>query len=462
MKCLEIARLQEPSPVDGVRKARIAAIRMNYRRMHDTLLPSWFKMFPEGVPGWTLNRPKEGPVDHTIKLNDPLLGPIELQMIFRAFGDQDIESFIRGFEVTAFWLNEADELPAHSLGMFYQRAGRYPGPEDRPDDRKPAWSGVFGDFNAPDEDSWVYEDLFLNPTDGTEVFIQPGGREPNAENVHNLEKIRENYYETMAAEMQEWEVARFIDNKIGMSRAGKPVFPEFRDSFHVSGVALRPEQGRPLRWGIDPGLATGAVLGQRDSNNCARIFRELVTPNGEAWDGAKTAEEVCKILMTPEFEAFITPDLLKFTPDPGYCNQRGKGDGIETWLQTFSAKVRELIGICPIYPAYSNFIAPRLGAVRSFLVSPDGRPRMLVDPSCLSLRRAMNGGYKMVKKAGANGEFKTEPEKNAASNVADGLQYFCVGEVGPMGLAMTPAVAAGRAQRTHHRQAAGALVGASL
>ena len=453
IKCLNIARAQEPSPVDGIRKARITIVRMNYRRAHDTIIPSILKLLPEGTPGWKFSIVKDGPADIDIRLNDPVLGPIWLQLRVRAFGDQDIDSFIRGLETTAFWLNETDELPPDCLGLFYQRAGRFPGPEDRPDGVDPAWAGVFGDFNAPDEDSWVYEQLFLNPKPGVEVYIQPGGREPGAENVQNLEKIRANYYDTMALRMEPWQVKRFIDNKIGMSRVGKPVFPEFRDEFHVSRTPLVPENGFPLRIGIDPGRSCAGLIGQTNSMGLMRLFREVISPNGEAWDARILAQNIARELTGNDglFEPFLTPELLRFAPDPTYCNQ-GTGIVAEiTWLIAFREAMMEELGICPIYAPHTNFIDPRLAAVRRYLASPDGQARLLLDPSMTGTRRAMNGAYRMVKKQGAHGEYRVEPDKNAASEPADALQYTCLDAAGPVGAAAGVSVREKRRPQLPHR-----------
>ena len=43
--------------------------------------------------------------------------------------DHSLENFVRGFELTAWWLNEVDELPPGALGACYDRADRrFPAP----------------------------------------------------------------------------------------------------------------------------------------------------------------------------------------------------------------------------------------------------------------------------------------------------------------------------------------------
>jgi len=433
MKCLEVARLQHPNPNDGWRRARMVCVRQNYRRLHDSILPSWHKLFPRDTPHWEYHYNKDGPVDHKIRLNDEKLGKIELWVSFRAFGDQDIDSFVRGLETTGFWLNETDEMPPHSLGQFYKRTGRYPAPEDRPVGVKPAWRGVFGDFNAPDEDSWVYEDLFLKPLNGVRVYIQPGGMRPDAENLHNLRKIDPDYYENMASKMQPWEVKRFIDNKIGMSRAGKPVYPEFDDEFHVAKNPLMPERHRPLTVAIDPGGRAAAIIGQKQSSGALVRFRELATPDGEFWTPEEIARRIAEILVQPPFDDFLSEDLLRFAPDPTYANQRsGKANSDQTWLHHFIIAMKDQIGICPIKMPHTNALSARVGAVRSYFITPDSHPRALFDPSMIATRRAYNGAYCFIKTMGKDGHYKVEPDKGPPSDLADADQYLALVEAGPV------------------------------
>jgi hypothetical protein len=443
IKALEVARLQHPSTKDGVRKARVVAIRQNYRRAHDTLIPSWQKLFPPDVKAlgqWS--GVKDGPCEHTISLVDPHYGKIELQMWFRAFGDQDLDSFVRGFEPTAIYINESDELPAHCLGQLYKRCGRFPGPEERPGHLAPAWSGVFGDFNAPDEDSWVYEDVFLDPRPGVVCRVQPSGFSESAENIHNLRKIRDNYYEAMAEQMEPWEIRRFIENRIGFSRVGKPVWPAYREEVHAR--ECRAERGTELIVAMDNGLKFGAAIGQRGQTGALKILDELASPDGEGWSAERAAEELVPLLVN-DYAAWIDAGLVRFVVDPAARNRmaaRGPGtqdDEAVNWIILFQQKMVELIGICPIELAPTNALGARIGAVERYLTRFDaaGDPALQVNPRCQKIRRAMSGAYRMIKRQGANGEYRTEPDKNHASHIADAVQYLALAAGGATGLART-------------------------
>lgn len=465
MKCLDVARLQHPSTTDGIRKALVVAVRMNYRRAHDTLLPSWKKLFPETVPGvekWRYSEVKGGPVDHDIFIEDEKYGKILLQWRLRAFGDQDLDSFIRGFEPTAFWLNETDEMPANSLGDFFQRCGRAFN-DERPRDVAPAYHGVFGDFNAPDEDSWLYEDLWLKRMKGVELYIQPGGLDANAENIHNLPGGKK-FYEIRAGLYPDWKKLRMIDNKIGMSRLGKPVYPQFKDHFHVDqGEEMGPVRGAPLIVPADPGRrCAGAVMQLNPADMCLSVLREAVSPEGEAWDAKMLAERLAQILTGENglFEPYLNERGIMFSIDPNYFP---KGTGIDaevTWTQRFHETMMREIGICPLRPPHTNHIDDRLAAVRRFLASPDGEPRFRVWHRNHYTRRAFNGGYHLEKTIGANGGYKVEPTKKFYSNIANTIEMGAVVAAGPIGKVMGSARRETRKPHRPRKQAP--LVGAVI
>lgn len=462
MKALDIARQQHPSTKDGWRKATVVAVRHNYRRAHDTLLKSWHKLFPEDVPGWRYSKVKDGPVDHDVRLKDPKLGNILLEFRLRAFADQDLESFIRGFEPTAFWLNETDELPPDCLGMFYQRVGRA-FLDEQPENVIPAWHGIYGDFNAPDEDSWLYEKLWLDRPEGVEVYIQPGGLDAGAENLHNLPGGRD-FYVTRRALMEEWQALRMIDNKIGMSRLGKPVYPEFRDHFHVVHAdRFDPVHGEPLIVGLDPGRrCAGAITQLNHADMDFSVLREAVSPDGEAWDARMLAQKIAAILTGENglFEPYLDERGIVFSIDPDYFPTGTAIDLNVTWVQRFHETMMEEIGVCPLGPPHTNFIDDRLAAMRRFLASPDGNPRFRVWNRCLYSRRALNGGYHLEKTQGPNGGYKVEPTKKFYSNIANAIEIAAVKAAGPVGLV------AGKARRERRGpkrpQPKPAMVGASL
>lgn len=156
-RIVRVAQWQHPSPIDGVRKARIGVIGTTYRRLWDQVIPSYLKEIDRGwgvKPGQSgFSGSKGDPADHhfNVQFPDGTVGYIEVQ--FRAVGEADLEEFFRGMEVTAWWIPEMDTHETDDiLAGASNRVGRYPEPDDRPDERlglPNAYAGVWADSNAP-------------------------------------------------------------------------------------------------------------------------------------------------------------------------------------------------------------------------------------------------------------------------------------------------------------------------
>jgi hypothetical protein len=185
----------------------------------------------------------EGPFTHRLQLilrTDPATagGDVcDFEIEFRAIGDRSVEEACRGWEVVAVMIDEADLQPPELLAFLSGRVGRS-------SDLDPALvvdPTIILSLNAPYIDNWMYAMAFenefqdlLDPAlvealDGrplVESFIQPGGRTPHAENLHNLPR---GYYTIQAAlnKHRPDYVARMIDNKPVPMQHGQPVNPQF-------------------------------------------------------------------------------------------------------------------------------------------------------------------------------------------------------------------------------------------
>ena len=108
-RCLRVATWQHASPRDGVRRARILCICPTYRRAWDTVMPSYFKVFPQTLG--MFRGARGDPADHIFE-TEVMMGGVRtrlhVEVLFRAVQEMDIEEFLRGFEFTALWLPEAD------------------------------------------------------------------------------------------------------------------------------------------------------------------------------------------------------------------------------------------------------------------------------------------------------------------------------------------------------------------
>ena len=99
-----------------------------------------------------------------------------------------------------------------------------------------------------------------------------------------------------------------------------------------------------------------------------------------------------------------------------------------SWVEVVSA----VTGIA-FRPAPSNALSLRLEAVRQPMARLiDGRPGLLVSPTCKVLRRGFNSAYKFkrVFVGGSVVRYMDQPEKNEASHVQDALQYAMLGAGG--------------------------------
>jgi hypothetical protein len=446
VKCIEIGMKQNAVWDDRrgcfVKRCRIGVIRDTYPNLDRTVIKSWRQLFtlPNGkLDGrWSWGAPRT----HDFTLHVGHKGSrgyhqLDMEMVFVAIGEHSVEDVLRGLELTALWLNEMDLLPREIIEIGAGRVGRYPSALDG----GCAFSQIIGDFNAPDEDNYCY-DLFVDQSIDPEVKAaieaelgeaqqligfhrQPGAREANAENLHNLPK---GYYPKQMVGMSAGRVARLIHNKFGAVRAGMPVYPEFADSMHVR-EDLRPIRGIPLRIGIDAGLTPAAVIGQRTTLGQTRVLAELavmIDKNDEQLGnvGPTAFGEALADLLQSRFPGF---EVEWAAVDP--AADRGTDDrGNElNWLQ-YAAKASKL-RIRPA-PVPNNDLNVRLQAVRLPLqrLIEAGEPALLVDASCRTLRRGFNSGYVFRRTAVAGGtdRYENKPVKNQFSHVHDALQYLMV------------------------------------
>ena len=394
--CFEIVRraaMQEPDD-KGVRKTRCLVVRETARQLMDTTIKTWMDWF--GACGTLMK---------TTKTFYFKVGDVECEVMFRALDDADDVRNLTSLEVTFAWLNECRDIAPAIVEALTGRVGRYPSAKDG----GPAWAGVFCDTNPPVMDSWWYCQMEgLDPVDsatpkpnGWEVFRQPSGRSPQAENIENLP---EGYYDTQGRSDEYIRV--YIDGEYGHSLAGTPVFKYFRPDYHMAKAPLRPIVNgvRPVVVGLDAGLMPAAVLGQQDAMGRALILAEAVSTDMGAQRFIRT---MLKPLLYERFPGI--PVLVVVDPA-----------GVQR-AQTDERSVVDIIRAegLRVVPARTNRIPARIDAVDDFLMRQvDGGPALLVDPRCTRLKAALMGGYRYKPRGDA------EIEKNSHSHCAEGLQYL--------------------------------------
>lgn len=434
-RTVRIALWQHPSPRDGIRKARIVVLAPTYRKLWDQVIPSYKKVITWWKSGWKggTGEPAEHVYDFTHR--DPLTGlesRCHVEVLFRAPGDGDLEEFFRGLEATAFWFPEMDTHETEDmLSLASNRVGRYPEPDDRPDDPTlpTAYAGLYGDANAPRIGSWFHTRFFIRRRAADRLYLQPPGFDdgapdgfhPLAENQANLRKISRTYYRDRAATHEEHDVERLLKNRPGYSRHGKPVHPLFNSLTMSSVEAMEVDPSLPVVIGMDAGSNTlrhAAVFKQRTFGGQVRTLAEMPS------EGQTDIVEACAEIRRIRESRFAACRQVEIVVDPAARGQSAMKKGI-TWAQV----IQQLTGI-PVRLAQSNDPSLRRSATDQLLKKQAGPnvPAYMIDAEhCPSLMGALAGEYRFKK---TGDKVSPVPDKNAASHLAEANQYADMGLAG--------------------------------
>lgn len=417
-----------PKNRDGVRRCKVMVIRDTYRQLYKTTIASWLSWFPlKHYPHFTGG--SDRPAEHRIAFELPNGDKLDIIMEFAAIGENSVETITRGWEGNAAWLNEANYLPPDVLDALRSRvlAGRYPPAKDRlPGVPVPAL--VVCDFNAPDEESWVVERLVEGDPKDVGFHRQPGARSPEAENTQNLNA---GYYEELARGMPKWKIKRDIDNMVGISRDGRPVFEDYDDDRHLAKEAFEPVPGIPLDLGFDQGLHPGAVLTQTMPSGQLRVFDEIV-PDRIGVAG------FCELLLRKlEVDYAAVSQNIRFAECDSNAFQGADKEGGElSWADSVMLALGR-----PLTPSLTQEIGLRIGAVEQLLL-PDNALRdearsspILISPRCKVLVAGFRSKYRwQTDKRGQLVSGQKIPVKDKFSNVMDALQYLCLRLYGRFGI----------------------------
>ncbi len=398
----------QQAPYNGVRYSRGMFIRNTYPELKSTVIKSFQDWFPESIAPIRLDMPITANLNFAL----PDGTRLDCEIIFLSFDRPDDIGKLKGFEATWVGLSEANELPKSALDMATQRVGRYP-PQRM---GGPTWYGVFGDTNMPDDDHYLYRLFEKEKNKGYTLFKQPGGlREldgkyvPNeiAENIAHLPGGFEYYLKQVAGKSKEW-IKVFLLAQYGTISDGKPIYPEWNDDIHCNPVG--PIQGIPLLLGFDYGLTPACVVCQVSPRGALHVLSEMFA----------------KDMGPKQFARDVVVPHLSLTY-PGYGFQAsGDPSGMEGHKTEEKTAFQDLLeeGIACI-PASTNKFQGRREAVAKYLTRlSDGKPTLLVDPSCDMIRRGFNGRYQFKRLAVVGEErFRDVADKNDFSHLHDALQY---------------------------------------
>jgi hypothetical protein len=421
MKALE----QNKAP-NGKRRCRAHVFRDTYNKLEDTTLKTWLEWFPENEFGrfyWSK------PMLHEIRVGD-----VELDVHFVALEDERAVDYFRSLETTICWFNELQFMDRLLFDEAVTRVGRYP----RVIDGGAVRPMVIADMNAPDETHWVpvmrgdvaVPDYFtaeqrraaVKPT-AWEFFVQPPGLlevkdaegnveryEPNAR-AENLQFLPANYYpNAIAGKTKAWIDANVL-NRVSPRRDGKPVLPDFNRSVHVGKKRLEPVPGVELIIGCDFGRRPCAIFLQ-NVRGAWYVLHELIARDM----GAKKFAPLLRNEIAQHFPGF----RFRIWGDP---SGDFKGQNDETVpFQIFRSNQ------LPIQPAPSILLSVRLQAAEAVLTRmSEGKPALLLSPSCTTLIAALDGGYHFRRLKVAGERYNEEPEKDEYSDPADAFMYALLG-----------------------------------
>ncbi|MCC6887766.1 MAG: hypothetical protein IT536_04450 [Hyphomicrobiales bacterium] len=418
---------QMPVCVDGWVHYRLAVLGSTYGQLERNLYPSWTAWLAKDGGDWTEGEWVGGGgrfARHELKfwsVRGSKKLPVRFEAIFGAIGDLSVEQFVRGFEPTAWYLFECDQLPSGIVDQCLGRLSRYPSAKmlgRQPDYR----SYLIGDLNSPDIDSWYHELVMETRPKGLKEYVQPSGLSPRAENLKNL---RARNYEILAelnAHNKRW-IRRMIHNQFAPSQAGDPVYEEWADDLHYAPDPIAFDPRRPLYLGFDQGLTQPAcIVAQRAPNGQWRVLIEVVP-------GRMNARRFAERVKAELADHCPNATIAGAWADPAGFDGADKEAGEMAWAETVGLE----LGF-PILPAPSNEIDLRQQAVRdelTFMI--DGAtPGLLVSPRCSMLRKGFASHYMLEKRKPEQSQAR-KPIKNIWSNPHDALQYLLLGVKGRYG-----------------------------
>lgn len=416
MELMRRAALQSTA-LGGMRYTRFAIVRQTLKQLRDTVLKDILFWLPFAT--WKVT-------DSTVYIN---IEDICSEWILIPLEDPEDQKRLLSSQLTGAWMSEAIEMDVNLVAAIGGRIPRYPSGNRG----QPTWSGIIADTNMPPEGS-EWHKFMTEPPPDWQIFIQPGGLAPDAENLDWLNQTEETlklplghdlriargraFYERNARNSNPDWVRRYVHAQFGDDPSGTAVFREsFRSGFHVVDD-LEPIHGHPLLVGQDFGRDPWSVICQLDHKGRFLVLEEI------------PAEDI-------GLELHINKSLRPALAHPRYLGKAaaliGDPSGVakSSIHEETSFDAIKRLGF-QAFPAPTNDIDPRIRAVEAFLQGQrDGGPAMLINRSrCPTIVRALGGGYRYGKtKAGIR---KPAPEKNQYSHPIDALQYACLAAHGGM------------------------------
>jgi len=395
-RCAEMPKCE-----DGMRRSRWVIVRNTADQLKKTTLKSFLAWFPDGIAG----RWRES--ERTFYLE---VGDIRAEIIFLPLDTPDDQRRLLSLECTGVFINEAREVHPDLIIAARSRMPRYPSKMQLPPNTE-YWSGLIMDSNPPSEDSWLYEQFETKKPTGWEIYKQPSGLSPEAENRENLGKT---YYEDMCDGATEDFIRVHVHGEYGRSLVGRPVYEKsFVREYHVSNEPLQhlTYGAYPVVIGMDFGRTPAAVFLQRNSRGQTLVLDSLYVENIGL---EKFLREHVKPLC---YHRFLGCSFVVIGDPAGWARSQLSELNVADILKSEGYTCKR---------ASTNDPAKRIAAVEHQLAQQTGgKPTFLIDPRCKHLIQGLYGGYKYRRKQ--DGSYDTSPMKDEFSHDNDALQYGVLG-----------------------------------
>lgn len=393
MEIMRRSMAQRKGP-DGISRTRWVVVRNTYQQLSDTTI----RTFHMWCPPQHFGRYYES--DHTYHIK--AVPGCDIEVLFRALDRPDHVKNLLSLEVTGAWVNEAREVPWAIIEALQGRVGQYPAKMIG----GVTWQGLFMDTNPPDVDSKWYKffEETKHPPEFAQIFRQPSGLAPEAENLTNLTSDR--YYKNLAqGKSPEW-VKVYVHGEYGFSVDGKAVFTEYNDRAHCKEVS--PVPGVPIYRGWDFGLTPSCSYSQILPDGRWLIFDELTSEN-------MGIERFSEEVLEHSSQCFPRGAEFKDIGDPA-GESRAQTDE-RTCFQIMQAKGIDIEG-------GDQSLAIRLESMRKPMRTMiNGEPQLVLHPRCKILRKGFMGGYQFRRMQTTSERYTAKPDKNALSHLQDATQY---------------------------------------
>jgi hypothetical protein len=388
-------------PVMGKRRSRFAVVRNTYPELRDTTIKSYFDWFPTNI---------FGNYNQTDKIYKISYEDREIEIIFKALDNPKDVRDLLSLELTGAHVDEAREIHADVVKGLLGRVGRYPSMKST-QGKNPFLSPpqVILSTNYPSTQHWLYKDFVSNPVEGYTIYEQ--GQE---ENKHNL---RPGYYEDLAKDYADRPdlLKTLVQGTWGITVAGKPVYPEFKRSLHVSKAPLKPVGPCEIIRGWDnTGLSPAIILTYVGPTGQWNLFKEFTWEDAT---GIMDATEEMVVWCNMNLHAKCT---FKDIGDP--AGSQGRDSVKKTPAQYIQEKAKEYGKTINIIKGIQTFKVRRESVAERLSKLINGEPALLIDHSCTMTIDGFDGGY-AYPEIGNSGVFRTEPAKNEYSHIHDAIQY---------------------------------------